>query len=86
MVLVGDANGDGKVAAADATQVLLYTTKGQDGSAIKDGTNTYYAAAYSDGKVALAAADATQILLYTVSPDKANALVNTEVAKGSITE
>ena len=86
MVLVGDANGDGLVASADATQVLLYTTSGQDSSTVKDGSDNYYAAAYSDGKAALGAADATQIVLYTVSPDKANALINTEVVKGSITE
>jgi hypothetical protein len=82
-VVVGDANQDGNVTAADATQVALYAAS-VSAATVVEGEKSYYAAAYSNGDNVVTAADATQIAMYAASLSTANALIGTEVEIGSI--
>ncbi|MDD6483897.1 MAG: hypothetical protein PUF72_04900 [Clostridiales bacterium] len=82
-VLVGDADGNGVVQAADAAEIALYTVS-SPATAVIDGTDSFYAAAYCDGDDAVKASDAAEVALHSVSSPAANPLVNTLVEVGSI--
>ena len=73
MILIGDANGDESVTAADLTQICLYNASKD--STLKTGdainTNNFAAAAYSTGDNVVTAADLTQVCMYNASKDVA---------------